>query len=185
MKTCDIQGCDSQVLARGLCRKHYKENERRKRGVAPRAISGPCAVRGCGDWSTARGLCDRHYQQQAYRSNPELWKSRIQASMSKRYAWPKYLAPTPAIALTEVSYSSAHKRTRLNRGKPTLYACVCGQQASEWAWMHNETESTRTDLVNGWEADYSLNPFDYMALCHDCHIKLDRYGYLLHSYEAA
>jgi hypothetical protein len=60
--TCSVEGCDSNVLARGWCRKHY--NRWHATGDVADRPSQPatiCSVDGCDRKTLARGWCRNHY----------------------------------------------------------------------------------------------------------------------------
>ncbi|EMK1731216.1 hypothetical protein V8N76_004522 [Salmonella enterica] len=65
MKRCTAEGCDREVMAVGLCSKHYHQ-QRRARLVAlrPPKEHKVCSVEDCGGEILARGLCRRHYHRQ-------------------------------------------------------------------------------------------------------------------------
>ena len=61
--TCSIEGCDSRVLARGWCQRHYYHWKRHgdpgpARGWRPRGAFGACATDGCNGVARRNGLCD-------------------------------------------------------------------------------------------------------------------------------
>ncbi len=58
---CHEAGCESQILASGLCRSHY---EKRRRASAPN-----CSVRGCTRKSRASRLCSTHYKRRRVSGN--------------------------------------------------------------------------------------------------------------------
>jgi len=65
MQVCSIEGCDSSVLGRGWCAKHYKRWKRHGDPLAElsrQPNEGPCSVDGCDADSKARGWCLKHYQ---------------------------------------------------------------------------------------------------------------------------
>jgi len=66
-KSCNIEGCDNKVEAKGLCKKHYSINRRTIQPI------GKCQIKGCGDALEALGMCTNHYQQarRFFRSNGE------------------------------------------------------------------------------------------------------------------
>lgn len=58
---CLHDGCDSPAVGRGLCAKHYQQEQRKKRSLTPR-FPGP-ACRLCERAARVRGLCSAHYAQ--------------------------------------------------------------------------------------------------------------------------
>ena len=63
VSTCKHQ-CGEEVLAKGLCRKHY---DQARRGGPRRVWPSECSVDGCEDRTLAKGLCSRHYAEQRRR----------------------------------------------------------------------------------------------------------------------
>lgn len=64
-KTCQVEGCENQLLAQGRCRKHYTSAYRSGEIVRkPQNIvnAGPCPVDGCGKPKYGSGLCQAHYE---------------------------------------------------------------------------------------------------------------------------
>ena len=64
--TCTQQDCDREVVARGLCGKHYKAWQVAGRPEGPplqKRPATPCSVAGCGATVYAKGHCSRHYRQ--------------------------------------------------------------------------------------------------------------------------
>jgi len=61
VRTCDIDGCDGEHTARGLCMKHYVRQ--RRAGLLPaiqeRRIG--CSIDSCQAKHLARGYCRAHY----------------------------------------------------------------------------------------------------------------------------
>lgn len=55
--SCSEVGCAANVLARGLCSRHYQAWYK-----AQRLLRHPCSVDGCEDQVIAKGYCSRHYQ---------------------------------------------------------------------------------------------------------------------------
>lgn len=49
-RLCSIEGCNSSVLAKGLCRRHYRNRPEASR----------CSVRGCDKSANSRGMCSAH-----------------------------------------------------------------------------------------------------------------------------
>ena len=72
LRPCQSEGCDREVVSKGLCSKHY---QRARFGVTPRSdrktgphpvptfapIDGKCGVEDCGRELKQRGLCTLHY----------------------------------------------------------------------------------------------------------------------------
>ncbi len=66
--TCSKDGCDTRVLARGLCGMHYKLWQRAGRPDGPqvqmKTTPTTCRVADCDRAVYSKGLCGRHYKQQ-------------------------------------------------------------------------------------------------------------------------
>jgi hypothetical protein len=62
---CSEDGCDAEVCAQGLCKKHYYTARRSNRIYLVRTEKyGPtCTMPGCGLDHVAKGLCLKHYKQ--------------------------------------------------------------------------------------------------------------------------
>lgn len=58
---CEVEGCESPAIARGLCGMHWRRN--RKGGTVGPAehLTKICRVEGCGNQRLARGFCNMHY----------------------------------------------------------------------------------------------------------------------------
>lgn len=64
-KICQVEGCDSHVLAQGRCSKHYTSAVKSGEIVRkPQQIvnAGPCPVDGCGKPKYGGGFCQAHYE---------------------------------------------------------------------------------------------------------------------------
>lgn len=69
-----------------------------------------------------------------------------------------------------LTYDTAHDNVKLLRGSASLYECVCGEQALDWAYQHTaESPFFRED-----GRPFSSNPCDYAPMCRSCHTRLDR-----------
>lgn len=59
---CEVCG-EGPIWARGRCLNHYRELQRRMRGVAPRRqYPSTCSVERCEEPHHAKGFCVKHYQ---------------------------------------------------------------------------------------------------------------------------
>jgi len=63
-----------------------------------------------------------------------------------------------------ITYQQAHRRL----GRAAENTCPCGTPAREWAYQHTAAEPLIED-----GRPYSLDPADYVAMCHSCHVLLD------------
>lgn len=75
MKTCSVEGCQSKVLCKGLCNKHYLKLQRygdvsyRK----PTKNKGKlCSVDGCEKPASQNGMCTTHYQRVRFHGSVDL-----------------------------------------------------------------------------------------------------------------
>lgn len=60
---CSEPGCDRTVLARGLCRRHYRKILATQGPIIAGSVAGQvCASPGCGRPVLARGYCKSHYR---------------------------------------------------------------------------------------------------------------------------
>lgn len=159
-RTCSIDGCERQRVARGWCKLHHRRwltygdptfilVERR---LAP--TDGLCVVQDCTQPHLARGWCRTHYLRWWKHGSPE-------ARYSLIGQWQK----------DEVSYSGAHHRIYQARGSASQFSCgQCKQRADEWAYDH-ECPDQRADETSG--LPYSLNPERYAPMCRPCHRQFD------------
>lgn len=63
-RLCSSDGCDSPVLARQLCNKHYQHWRKYSGG------GDPCSVNGCAAVAHARRLCNKHYKRWQRNGDP-------------------------------------------------------------------------------------------------------------------
>jgi hypothetical protein len=160
--TCTIEGCGSNHrLRRGLCNKHYlrltKNGDPLRLARRERFEQQPtvCAVDGCAKPRKSRGWCSAHYLR---------WLRRGGDVAVKVYR--------PRAA--EVRYGAVHARLRRDRGLARRHLClICGWLALQWAYDYQDP-AERTDVVNGYEVPYSLDPGHYIPLCASCHKLFDR-----------
>ena len=59
-RVCEVDDCEREVYARGLCGRHYKQ-VRRHGEVQPEQGPRPCSVEGCERQAVTRGMCHGHY----------------------------------------------------------------------------------------------------------------------------
>ncbi|MGF2716845.1 hypothetical protein ACQUY5_32480, partial [Bacillus cereus] len=64
-KVCSVDRCNNEVLAKGMCRRHYKQKARlgRVKTWEEENKEKVCSIDGCGGKHEARGYCNKHYIQ--------------------------------------------------------------------------------------------------------------------------
>lgn len=75
MKQCLIEDCDSKVIGRGYCRKHYHKLMKYGNPNAGRLNQkrlGECYMEGCSIEIHAKGLCEKHYTRLRRHDDPEV-----------------------------------------------------------------------------------------------------------------
>lgn len=109
------------------------------------------------------------------KDNPEKAKKQDQR---KRAGMRNPQKPWPE---TEIGYYTAHNRIKAVFGSASNYLCggLCGRQASQWSYNHQDPNSQSQLLVDNRtgitrEVRFSSNPNFYIAMCISCHISLDR-----------
>lgn len=74
--------------------------------------------------------------------------------------------------LDVVTYSQAHLRLKVDRGRAADYPCLtCAKPAREWAYLGGDPLEL-TDPKSG--CVYSLDQSRYAAMCRNCHKRRDR-----------
>lgn len=69
-----------------------------------------------------------------------------------------------------VSYAQAHFRLKVDRGRPSGYACVtCGGPAKHWAYTGGDPDELTERGLR-----YSLDQSRYEPMCVSCHTRHDR-----------
>lgn len=70
-----------------------------------------------------------------------------------------------------VSYSQAHLRVKVERGRAAGFDCIaCGGGAQEWAYQGGDLAEVTDDLGR----TYSLTSRYYAPMCVTCHRRMDR-----------
>lgn len=59
-QVCEVEDCEREVYARGLCGRHYKQLRRHGEGQSEQGPR-PCSVEGCERQAVTRGMCHGHY----------------------------------------------------------------------------------------------------------------------------
>ena len=118
---------------------------------------GTCSVPECERIIWSRGWCLMHYGRNWKNNDPE------EFGMPRRKAKP----PRP-----DISYHHTHVRLRAERGRAAERDCEdCGQRkAHGWSYDHSDPNPLRSP--EGYP--YSLDLWNYWALCSSCHTRHDR-----------
>lgn len=153
-RTCSMAGCDrTERLVRGVCRPHYSSLNRRgqAKSLPPmRTIPGECSVAGCDVRGNRRGLCKLHYERFMRTGDP---------LGIRPGRWQDHVG----------SYTSVHKRIRLERGNASEHRCVdCQGQAAEWSYRGGAPDE-RSGLVRGSVLAFSSDIDYYDPRCVRCH----------------
>lgn len=112
-----------------------------------------CTVPGCAGQHVARGYCRPHYVR---------WR---------RHGDPRAEVPVAHRVRGAVSYWSAHRRVRAERGPATAQRCAeCRAPAAVWSYDGTDPDE-RTDPAQGRR--YSLDPGRYRPRCRSCSSGLD------------
>lgn len=153
---CTVCGREAKRLKGTLCEAHYYRQRRTGTTGAAEIADGTrgCSVEGCDGKHRARGLCDKHYQRLKSYGTTEL------LGLPSGENHPKW-------AGDNVGYWGAHIRVRKYRGKASEYTCECGNQAEQWAAIHEKCESAEDGMP------YSSDWNNYKPMCIGCHKKMD------------
>lgn len=74
----------------------------------------------------------------------------------------------------DVEYSTAHARTRADRGPAELHSCVgCGATARHWSYDHDDPNELHTNALGKNPIAYSVDPNSYSPRCVPCHKRFD------------
>ena len=92
--TCTIEGCDRELLCRGVCNAHYRWFRRRGQMVG-RTPVGACRIDGCEKPHKGHGLCGMHYQRFKKYGDPGP-AERLLAPTGSSWMVGRYLAMTSA-----------------------------------------------------------------------------------------
>ena len=75
-RTCTKDACDSLLVARGMCARHYQQWQQEN--------GEPCSVEGCDRIAKAKGLCGRCYSRQRANGDPTVVKQ-IRGDIEARF----------------------------------------------------------------------------------------------------
>ena len=107
-----------------------------------------------------KGMCSMHYERTRKLGSP--W------SVSKVHRENGHNKP---------DYRLAHRRIQQARGKASDYECVdCGSPAEDWAYNHSgigEREGYGHGRGVNTLMRYSVDAYQYEAMCKPCHKKFD------------
>lgn len=130
-----------------ICEIREYIDARREMKNAVTGAGRACSVEDCAGRHLARGYCVKHYRRLT--RHGDLTVSRFS---------------------DDVGYDGVHNRLRTTRGKADTHLCVCGAQAAEWAYDHEDAE----EVVDDRGRVFSRKPDHYQPLCLLCHRRLDR-----------
>lgn len=155
---CSIDGCDDIAKGRGWCNSHYQRWYRTGHPGSAESkrygLFNGCSAEGCERAHRTGGYCDMHYRR---------FKRGVRTDSLK------FL--TPPTEANPNSYAAVHGRLAAQRGPARDHLCKCGDQASTWAYQHNDPNA----LTSPGGHPYSTRIFDcYRAMCRSCHGLLDR-----------
>lgn len=157
-RTCSVDGCERRHQGRGYCEAHLrrflKYGEPGSAVVDPRNPGAICKIDECEQPARARGWCNAHYLRWRKTGDP--------------------LTPVPdhggRWTGSDATYTAIHQRIKKIRGSAKRYPCVsCGEPAAQWAYDHSDP----APKYNPNNRPYSLDLSRYMALCLECHRRLD------------
>jgi hypothetical protein len=165
-------------LKRGLCNMHYHRWRTHGDPLTVREQIVRCTIveNGvpCFGKHDSRGWCAMHWRRWSKHGDPLVVHP--QGFKPGAQTGPQSASWKGA----DIGYPAAHMRVRALHGKASDWPCSaqCGKQAREWAYCHDSSvEKT------GWTKDrrggqqlkpFSPDDFDYVPLCHSCHVKIDR-----------
>lgn len=155
---CSVEGCDETADSRGWCRGHYlrwwKTGSVGEVAFRRYGLIDVCSADGCDRPHRTKGFCDMHYR-----------RLKRGVPVDSR----TFLRPPPKMRAD--SYAAVHDRLRRERGRASEHDCIaCGEQASQWAYQHNDPEP----LLNAAGMPYSTRiNHCYAPMCRSCHGQLD------------
>ena len=170
--SCKVDDCDSAVVKKGMCNRHYM---RQYRGLA---LEGPfrvsdygdqqCAQNGCerGAKGGAYGYCQMHYHRLFRHGDPSVVKGGPGAMGEKSAAWKG----------DSIGYQQAHVRVKTLRKDENECIHCRATTGLEWAlnWeVVKPSELCYGDNGHGYELAYSLKTDHYIRLCTGCHRTFD------------
>jgi hypothetical protein len=161
-RTCTVAGCEGRIKGRGLCNRHIIRERRYGDPLAyfPNAAKA-CSVDGCEGRHHARGWCVKHWNRWRLNGDPELLVGTSHPGLK--------VSDSPTWVGDEVTYAGMHGRLRRYLGLAKDRVCVCGRRARDWAYDHQDVDEKQSE-----RGPFSTKFEHYTALCHSCHIALDR-----------
>lgn len=175
---CVVEACESECATeRAYCNKHYMRLFRY--GSTDERVKNPNPTwadvsgerfgllvaqsydRSTGEWTF---LCDCGET----RTSP-IWNIRNAAGMVACGKTKHYEDRTPL-----PSYTLAHGRVRLIKGRAKDHICPCGKPGQQWAYDHKDPDEFFVPA--GYTKNpmpYSMKPEHYVSMCIKCHKRFD------------
>lgn len=145
---------ESEADFRRRYHRAWEDQDRRERGIPPRATKGPCSVDGCDRLSEAKGMCGKHYRAERVRrlraegQNPLgekqahplyriWWERRVRNSLCEEWAADFWVF----VAAVGDRPSPSHLLRRLSRKQP--------YRDGNWEWiaaLKRQPEESRKDF---------------------------------------
>ena len=119
-----------------------------------------CKTDECEEKAVVRGWCRRCYSRNYMRAK------RNGENFERKHRWGKR------------KYDGQHAYMKANFGAARNYKCdACGKQAHEWAFIKKwcPSDELLTEIRQGREIEYSLNPKHYIPMCRKHHRAIDSY----------
>lgn len=160
-RTCELDGCDRDLEARGLCHAHYvRMNRTGKRptdgSLQLKGLHPACTVNGCDRKHYANGYCKAHNERVAMNGTPG--SADLSRHVSDRYI-------------------TVHQRIYDKRGKASTYSCVdCSGPALDWSYNHSGIEEITRAETRGsktFRLTFSTDISQYEPRCRRCHYAFD------------
>lgn len=202
-RKCSVEGCESPVECRSVCKAHYGRLLRHGSPTAGRASSRTgCAVEGCERPHRGRGLCDLHLQRMVRNGTTEAVRFKPRSCSIEGCGrphsgrgwcalhyqrWARAGDPTtvrinPAILPgnqnckwrgSEVGYTAAHDRVRKALGSASEKKCVDCGKPAT-GWSYDHLDpDERVGTDDPKQMPYSTKAEHYQARCDSCHWHID------------
>lgn len=172
---CSVADCVRESKIRGYCGKHYQRWRKHGDPLYEPTKKG-CRVEGCSRPHQARGYCKTHWSRWGRNQSADkintcvICKTEFQPPKGKPNRQTCSIECLGALRswglwMKKPSYTAVHHRVKAMRGPASSYLCTCGKPARDWAYTGPREPGERFPFAD----DASL----YIALCKDCHGKLD------------